>query len=619
MAVEKQFNIKTEADTTEVDKLVSKLDELIEAQQQGQKEAEDLNKKTDDIGKAAKSTEKGVGKLTKGFKGAGLALKGLGIGLAIEAFTKFKEILGQNQEVVDFFNTAMNAASIAVNDLFSFVSENAGTVIEAFKGVFNNPLESIKELGAAIKANIIERFESMIDSLGFAATAVKEFFKGNFEEAKEAATNAGKELVDVATGVDNSFDKTVKMAKEAGSAIKDYAIETTKTAQAQTELAKQSERALIINEGLIAKYENQAEKLRQTRDNERASIEDRLAASRELQKTLQKQQEQMLKNAQTALDSAQANVAVNATEENKNAVLEAQNRLADIRNQIQTQNSEQQLSHNALLRERQTLEDEKAKSAIEAELTIQEAQAETMRSEMARLNRMDEIAQQRFNAEKIRLQEQINLEEEGSARQMELQQELTNLTSQEAARQIKIADQKAKAEEKIEKQKRQAIVSVAGSTLQAVAGFAKQGSDLAKGIAIAQATISTAESAVNAYKSTVGIPVVGPVLAPIAAAAAVAAGVKQVQNIASTDPMGGSGGAPSIPTSPSPSSPAASQAATAATSPSFNVVQGSQQNQLLGDVSEGVNRPTRAYVVGKDVSTQQEADRNRVSNAKLAG
>jgi len=619
MAVEKQFNIKTEADTTEVDKLVSKLDELIDAQQKSQKEAEDLNKKTDDIGKAAKSTEKGVGKLTKGFKGAGLALKGLGIGLAIEAFTKFKEILGQNQEVVDFFNTAMNAASIAVNDLFSFVSKNAGTVIEAFKGVFNNPLESIKDLGAAMKANIIERFESMIDSLGFAATAVKEFFKGNFEEAKEAATNAGKELVDVATGVDNSFDKTVKVAKKAGSAIKDYAIETTKTAQAQTELAKQSERALIINEGLIAKYENQAEKLRQVRDNERASIEDRLEASRELQKTLQKQQEQMLENAQTALDSAQANVAVNATEENKNAVLEAQNRLADIRNQIQTQNSEQQRSHNALLRERQTLEDEKAKTAIEAELTIQEAQAETMRNEMARLNRMDEIAQQRFNAEKIRLQEQINLEEAGSARQMELQQELTNLTSQEAARQIKIADQKAKAEEKIEKQKRQAVVSVAGSTLQAVAGFAKQGSDLAKGIAIAQATISTAESAVNAYKSTVGIPVVGPVLAPIAAAAAVAAGVKQVQNIASTDPMGGSGGAPSISTSTGASSPAASQAATAATSPSFNVVQGSQQNQLLGDVSEGVNRPTRAYVVGKDVSTQQEADRNRVSNAKLAG
>jgi len=615
MAVEKQFNIKTEADTSEVDKLVSKLDELIDAQQKSQKEAEDLNKKTDDIGKAAKSTEKGVGKLTKGFKGAGLALKGLGIGLAIEAFTKFKEILGQNQEVVDFFNTAMNAASIAVNDLFSFVSKNAGTVIEAFKGVFNNPLESIKELGAAIKANIIERFESMIDSLGFAATAVKEFFKGNFEEAKEAATNAGKELVDVATGVDNSFDKTVKVAKKAGSAIKDYAIETTKTAQAQTELAKQSERALIINEGLIAKYENQAEKLRQVRDNERASIEDRLEASRELQKTLQKQQEQMLENAQTALDSAQANVAVNATEENKNAVLEAQNRLADIRNQIQTQNSEQQLSHNALLRERQTLEDEKAKTAIEAELTIQEAQAETMRNEMARLNRMDEIAQQRFNAEKIRLQEQINLEEAGSARQMELQQELTNLTSQEAARQIKIADQKAKAEEKIEKAKEQAKLNIVNKGLGAIQGLAKKGSAFAKGLAVAQATINTYQAASNALANTPA----PPPFPQIAMAINIASGLAQVKKILSTDPMGGSGGAPSISTSTGASSPAASQAATAATSPSFNVVQGSQQNQLLGDVSEGVNRPTRAYVVGKDVSTQQEADRNRVSNAKLAG
>ncbi|HCI4072930.1 TPA: hypothetical protein NO423_004123 [Salmonella enterica subsp. enterica serovar Infantis] len=60
-----------------------------------------------------------------------------------------------------------------------------------------------------------------------------------------------------------------------------------------------------------------------------------------------------------------------------------------------------------------------------------------------------------------------------------------------------------------------------------------------KAFAIAQATIATYTSAIEAYKSTAAIPVVGPFLAPVAAAAAVAAGMANIGKIRSAREQGG--------------------------------------------------------------------------------
>lgn len=617
MAVTQKINIETNAKkaSKDVEGLSDSIDKTSESQSRANDKFKEASDDLKDIKKSSKAGATGVKKLTKGFKGMGLAIKAVGIGLAIEAFQLLKETLGRNQEVVDFFNTSMNAVSIVVNDLFSFISENSGAIVQAFSDVFNNPLESIKQLGNAIKANVIERFESMIDSLGFAATAVKEFFSGNFEEAKDAAVNAGKELVDVATGVDDSFDKTVKAGKEAADSIKEYGNETIETARSQTELAKASERAQIINEGLLSKYENQAERLRQQRDNERASVEDRIAASVELRVVLEKQQEAMLNNARITLEAARANLKINDTEENRNAVLTAQNRLADIRNQIQSQNSEQLTSQNALLREQNRLQQQKAKAALNAEMTVAEALAENIDNEVAKIEQQDYLAERRFMAEKRRIREQIKLEEEGSARRMELENEMAMLVADNAAREIKTAKEKTNAEVKMEKAKEQAKLNIMTQGLGAIQGLAKEGSAFAKGLAVAQATINTYQAATNALANTPA----PPPFPQIAAGINIVSGLAQVKKILSTDPMGASGGGGSISTPSTGGAATGGGAAASAVQPQFNTVQGAQNNQLLGDVRDGINRPNKAYVVSKEVSTAQEADRNRVKNAKLAG
>ena len=57
-----------------------------------------------------------------------------------------------------------------------------------------------------------------------------------------------------------------------------------------------------------------------------------------------------------------------------------------------------------------------------------------------------------------------------------------------------------------------------------------------KKIQIAQTTISTLASAMEAYKSMAGIPIVGPILGSAAAAAALATGYLQIKQIKATTP-----------------------------------------------------------------------------------
>lgn len=65
----------------------------------------------------------------------------------------------------------------------------------------------------------------------------------------------------------------------------------------------------------------------------------------------------------------------------------------------------------------------------------------------------------------------------------------------------------------------------------ALAEIKSKANKRAMAIEIAQASAAAAMAALNAYKSTIGIPVVGPVMAPIAAAAAAAFGAVQIATI----------------------------------------------------------------------------------------
>jgi len=74
-------------------------------------------------------------------------------------------------------------------------------------------------------------------------------------------------------------------------------------------------------------------------------------------------------------------------------------------------------------------------------------------------------------------------------------------------------------------------VQLIGNALGQLSNIVGQDTVAGKAFAIAKATIDTYQSAVAAYKSLAGIPVIGPALGAIAAAAAVASGIATVKKI----------------------------------------------------------------------------------------
>ena len=160
----------------------------------------------------------------------------------------------------------------------------------------------------------------------------------------------------------------------------------------------------------------------------------------------------------------------------------------------------------------------------------------------------------------------------------------------------KIADDKKKNQE-------DALTATANTLGQISELFGKQ-TKAGKVAAIAEATIQTFLSAQKAYSSTVGIPIVGPVLAPINAGLAIAAGFKNIKAIASVKvPNDGGGG----------NVPSGGGGGGSVISPNFNVVGNSGINQL----AQLQQQPAKAYVVSSDVTSGQSLDRNRIENATL--
>ena len=121
------------------------------------------------INDSSKNGSKGVGKLTASFKTLG---KATGVVFLInKALEILTEIFGQNQMVVDTFNTAFNALSIAFNDFVKWIGSNIGGITGFFKAIFDDPLASLEKFGRALWDNLVERIRSALDVLGYLASA----------------------------------------------------------------------------------------------------------------------------------------------------------------------------------------------------------------------------------------------------------------------------------------------------------------------------------------------------------------------------------------------------------------------------------------------------------------
>jgi len=359
----------------------------------------EVTKDTEKLTKESKKAKTGVSGIGKAFKGMGVAIKAAGIGLVVALLAKLMEVFSKNQTVLDTFNTAMTALSIAFNDLFGFISDNLGTITGYFKELFTDPTEKIKELGTAIKDGLVVRFNEFLEVLGLVGKAFGQLIDGEFSKAFDTIKEAGVQVVDVYTGVDDSLVKITET-------IKEYTAETLKQADAITQTEKAAGRAEVEFARLNAKYLKDAEIQRQIRDDETKTFEERIEANNKLSKVLDEQAKDQAKQVQVKIDNAQAQYNINQSEENWLELGRAKNEMLELEETITGQLSEQKT--NAVGLEKELLETQKevrAEGLLGLELELQELQdAYDLKLELARKSGMDTVAiTKKFEAEKTQI------------------------------------------------------------------------------------------------------------------------------------------------------------------------------------------------------------------------
>ena len=453
----------------------------------------DVTKDTEKLTTASGKAQKGVGGIGKAFKGMGTAIKAAGIGLVVALLAKLMEVFSKNQKVLDVFNTAMTALSIAFNDLFGFISNNIGTVTGYFKELFEDPSAKIKELGTAIKDGLVVRFNEFLEVLGLVGKAFGQLIDGEFSKAFDTIKEAGVQVVDVYTGVDDSLEKITET-------IVKYTTETLKQADAITQTAKAADRAAVQFAMLNAQFLKDAELQRQIRDDETKTFEERIEANNKLNDILAEQQKLQREQIQIGITAAQQQFDINASEENFIALQESKVAMLELEETITGQLSEQKTNQVSLEKELlETQKEVRAEGLTGLERELQDLQdAYDLKLEMARKSGM----------------------------------ETTAITKQ------------------FEKQKTEVVQENMNAQLEAFSGLAGALSALAgdnKALAVASAVIDTYVGANKAFAQ-------GGTLGFVTGAAVIAAGLNNVKTILATDvpDSGGGGGSVAAPSTPAP-------------------------------------------------------------------
>lgn len=515
-------------------------------------DSDEAVKGLDKVNNSVEDIQKTTSKSETGLKKFGTTLKNLGkgaalIGLISAAFGLLQEALQNNQKVMDVVNNVFTSFGIIANDLFNFVTDD---LAPALASVFEAPQKALEAVKTGIQDFVDRQLKLLFDGLGLFGKAFDKLLSGDI---KGALMDAGEGFVEIQRAINPLVivtEAAVKGTIAASEAIVDYATDTYNAADAITEQTK-SLRLLELQQTRIREqYDRDAENLRQVRDDTTKTIEERIEANRKLGEVLDEQQKLEQKTVTdriAALQNQQKELGV------------TQERIEEI-------------------------------YELETELIAIEAQQAGFRSEQ-------------LTNENALLQEQADLKSASIEREKQEEKELSDFITDLDKKNEKEQQDASKKTIALEQKTRDAKIQAASDVLNVVSSFAEEGSDLAKGAAIAQATIDTYKGATAAFSAVAGIPVIGPALGAAAAAAAVAAGIANVRSILSvnTNPKNKSGSVnPSVPTAPT-------QAAIEA--PDFSIAGDDGQSQLADAVSSAQNEPTRAYVVSSDIDNANAFDR----------
>jgi len=672
---------KVEFDSKDATKQVENLNEQVQDTEDSVKDLEKASKKqskqTQRSGKKSSKAVKGIGKAArgagKGFKLMGAALKGLGIGLIIAAVAKLSEAMSRNQKTVDIISKGFETVSIVLNEVITAVT-NAFTAVSELEGGFKNSIAVISGLITlgltpfkiaidGLKLGILMAKRAYEDSpLGSgdpkeikALTEEIEKTKKSLKETGGDAKKAGQDIADNFGGMMAEMgDLYLEVEKNVSKVNTDSA---QKSADALVELRKQAKLAQSEVERISLLNKRDAEIQRQRRDDTRLSIDERIKANEKLGEILEDSLKAQEKAQKKQVELAKAELALNP--ENIDAQLklqEAKNGLLSIEEEIEGFRSEQRMNEATLQQERKEnmkelqmlgkseLERQKIKSQQELDRQI-ELINKTVKNEKEK-NRLLRLAKKEHE-ERVKEMEREQKEEEAEKRIEELEakrerdfqnaeaefkflkaqkervKNMEVLTAEQKAKELAKIDEKldknkkesAKAEEKMQERKEKAKFKLAQDTLDGISMLVGENAKANKIISGAEALINTYKGVSEVWSSKSVLPEpFATAQKVVSTATTLASGFKAVQQINSTsipNVPGGSGGGTTT-----ASGGIGGASAGQASAPDFNIVGQSQGNQIA-DAIGNQNQNMRAYVVGSEVSNQQELDRQIEEPSRL--
>lgn len=617
-------NIRIEGDTSvfqqQIDALNKRIEEL-------EKNLGGVQKETADVGKEAKKTGSIISRTFNGLKsvitkpfelakkaasGLGTLLKGgLGFGLVTAALDKFSESFNANQKVVDAFNKVLAVLGIIFNQITEAIF---GAVEE--QGKLNGGFDATKKVLGGLISGVLNVFVGIIQGIKLAvqevqlaweksffgdkdATRIKELNK-EIAQTREELSQTGTAILDSGKMVINNLaeaagevaNTVVAVATRVAKTVKNIDIaKATAQAERLVELQKQAALADVQRQKIQLEFQNTQEQLRQLRDDEQKSLEERQKANNDLLASFEKQAELERAQLNIKVAAAAAEYEITKTNENLVALKQAQLELTDLDERLQGQRSEALANQNSLLREQLDINKTIAETDQEIFEIQQNAQLELLDNEVARAEKEIEIAQNVYNRKLQLLQDEVAATKAGTAARAEAENQLKIFEAENAANRLAL-----------EKNLQEAKLNTIKGALQGVAQLVGENTMLGKAIALAQVTIDTYTGATKALAQ-------GGIFGYIGAAGIIASGLANARQITATqvptESSLGGGGTPAITNTLSqPAQPA-----------QFNVVGQSNLNQLAQSIGSQFSQPVRAYVVGSDVSTSQELERKRVKTA----
>jgi hypothetical protein len=538
-------------------KIVAKTDDAV-------KNVDKLNTEIQATDEATVAAESGFIALTGAINAAGLAFKALGVGLIVSAFVKFKEILGQNQVVMDTINTISTATSEIFLRLTDTIIDFGKKVVNAFRA----PGKTIMNFNKLIKDRVNKTIMDTIKGLGLMGKAIAKVFKGEFKEAAVIAKEGAKTLFNANPIVQatNAAKDYAESIFEVGKNIAEQSKQAFNNAKEITELTNKVKLAEAEQRKIQLTYQKDAELQRQLRDDTSASIDDRIAANEKLGMVLEEQFEKEKALVLEKIRLRQLEIAQN--QENVDlqvALINAEADLADLEERITGQRSENLTNTNSLIQEQ-----------IDKETDLYGGEA--------REKMIQAIEQFGFDVTEIR---QNTANKSGEWTNQALKDFLD-------AENIKVNVAKTTA---------QARENAAKGLLGSLGKLAGEGTKMAKTTALAQILIDTAKGVSGAIAAGAGIPFPGNLAAIATGVTSVMAGIANAKKLFSK--AGGGGGG--IDTSAPSDTSGSNVGFTGSLIPNIPELNNQEQEQ----------QPLQAYVVENDISSSQALQSELEAQATL--